>query len=477
MSEDLNRILDPRYPDYVYANKPLVDIYQKARGSSKAAKVLLGEWLRVDTPDGQIPSTKRIPVRYRGGSGYALAEDITRRRQLEIYFIDVDQGDSILIQTPDDRRVLVDGGATDDALEFIVNKYRLDKRDHYVDFDAVIATHSDSDHVGGLIKILKHPRIAVKRVLHNGLFRRKESSLDPGPRSASNKRVFGLEDRPFADGRPELKHLMKRLLTAIDKAEENLPVVVRKMEERGGRIARVDLPRGGFVCKRLDRAHGYVPPFGAENPYLTIEVLWPRARRREGELSYPWYGNAAQTVNGNSIVLRVIHGDNRVLLTGDLNEPSMEDVLHGLSATIDDPKELAADVYKAAHHGSQHFLLDFLKVLAPNAAVISSGDAKNDAHGHPRAVLMGTITRYSKHPRPAVFCTELAACFSKLSREEMREFRAGTQELYARSLKGIVHLRSNGERLCLATVHGRKPPGGEQQAQTTWKWDIWPDAE
>ena len=42
MHEDLNQVLDPRYPDYVYANKPVVDIYQKARGSSKAAKVLLG---------------------------------------------------------------------------------------------------------------------------------------------------------------------------------------------------------------------------------------------------------------------------------------------------------------------------------------------------------------------------------------------------------------------------------------------------
>jgi len=472
MPEDLNQIRDLRYPDYVYTNKPLVDIYQKARGSSKAAKVLLGEWLRIDTPDGGIPSTKRVPVRYRGGVGFVLTEDLTRQRQLEMYFIDVDQGDSILIQTPDDRRVLVDGGATDDALEFIVNKYRLDKRDHYVDFDAVVATHSDNDHVGGLIKILTHPRIAVKRVYHNGLFRRKESALDPGRRSASNKRVFGLADRPAADDQPELKHLMKRLLSAIDKAEENLPIVARKMGELGGRVTRIDTPPGGFVCQRLEQAYGYVPPFDADNPYLTIEVLWPRARRREGELSYPWYDNAAQTVNGNSIVLRVIHGANRVLLTGDLNEPSMEDILHELSATIGNPEQLGADVYKAAHHGSQHFLLEFLKVLAPNAAVISSGDARNDAHGHPRAVLMGTITRYSKHPRPAVFCTELAACYRKLPKDEIRAFRAGTRQLYERALKGVVHLRSDGEHLCLGTVHGRKP-SGSQLDQTTWKWDIW----
>lgn len=473
MPEDLSQIRDPRYPDYVYTNKPLVDIFKGTRGNAKAARVLLGEWLRIDTDDGGIPSTKRVPVRYRGGMGYVPTEDITRQRQLEMYFIDVDQGDSILIQTPDDRRILIDGGKAGEAAEFIENKYRLDKRGHYVDFDAVVATHSDDDHIGGLIKVLRHPRIAVKRVFHNGLFRRKESWQDPGARSASKRRVFGLEDRPGIEDHPELKWLMKRFLRAIDTAEKNLPIVARKMQEQGGRTSRIDLPEEGFVCQRLERTNGYLPPFDESNPSLTIEVLWPRARRTDGKLSYPWFSDASQTVNGNSIVLRVIHGTNRILLTGDLNEPSMENLLHNLSATVEDPKQLAAEVYKAAHHGSQHFLLEFLKVVAPNAAVISSGDARNDIHGHPRAVLMGTITRYSHHQKPAVFCTELAACYRKLPKDEMQEFRASTGQLYERALKGIVHLRSDGEHLCLATVHGRKS-AGSQLDQTTWKWDIWP---
>ncbi|MFC2078822.1 ComEC/Rec2 family competence protein [Candidatus Bipolaricaulota bacterium] len=473
MPEDLTQIRDKRYPDYVYTNKPLVDIYKGTKGSSKAAKVLLGEWLKINTEDGRIPSTKRVPVLFRGGMGHVSTEDLTRQRKLEMYFIDVDQGDSILIQTPDDRRILIDGGKSNEALDFIKNKYRLDKQGHYIDFDAVVATHSDDDHIGGLIKILRHPKIAVKRLYHNGLFRRTESAQDPGARTASNERVFGLEDRPDVEDRPELKSLMKRFLKAIDKAEENLPIVVGKMQEQAGRISRIDLPEEGFICQRLERANGCLPPFDESNPSLTIEVLWPRAEKTGGKLSYPWFSDAGQTVNGNSIVLRVIHGKNTILLTGDLNEPSMETLLHQLSATVADPKQLTADVYKAAHHGSQHFLLEFLKVVAPNAAVISSGDARNDIHGHPRAVLMGTITRYSHHQTPAVFCTELAACYTKLPKDEMKEFRASTGQLYERALQGIVHLRSDGEQLSLATVHGRKPIGS-QLDQTTWKWDLWP---
>jgi hypothetical protein len=38
------------------------------------------------------------------------SRDLSRSRQLEIFFIAVDQGNAILIQTPQDRRVLIGGG-------------------------------------------------------------------------------------------------------------------------------------------------------------------------------------------------------------------------------------------------------------------------------------------------------------------------------------------------------------------------------
>jgi hypothetical protein len=276
---------------------------------------------------------------------------------------------------------------------------------------------------------------------------------------------------------------MQRLLAAADKAKENLPKVIDRMETRDPRGARIDPSVKPVIFERLEKAGGYLPPFSADNPYLTIEVLWPHATKAgagsAAGLSYPWYGDAAKTVNGNSIVLRVKHGGNKILLTGDLNEPSMRDLIADMGATARNPGRLEAQVYKAAHHGSQHFLLDFLKIVAPNAAVVSSGDAMYDRHGHPRAVLMGTITRYSKHPTPAVFSTELAACYRKLSVSEQREFRRGSfrpgsRQLYERAINGIVHLRSDGNNLVLATVHGRKPLRPTALDQTRWKWDLWP---
>jgi len=193
---------DPNLPLYRYAADRLVPVYGRRRGGKRIATVLLGEWMKIAEADGHLPQSGRVRVAFRGGTGYVAPNHLSPLRHLEIFFIDVDQGDSILIQTPDDRRILIDGGQTDDAHGFIITKYGLDKPDHYVDFEAVVATHSDMDHTGGLINILRDPRIAVKRVYHNGLWRRTKSAGDPGPHPSG--RVRGLADEPALNASPPL---------------------------------------------------------------------------------------------------------------------------------------------------------------------------------------------------------------------------------------------------------------------------------
>jgi beta-lactamase superfamily II metal-dependent hydrolase len=470
----LSKARDPKFPKYVYAAEPLVASYDKRKKGSRVATMFIGEWMKV--LDKEIPEKGRVRVRYRGGVGYVDRNDLSRQRLLEIYFIDVDQGDSILIQTPDDRRVLIDGGQGSDAHNFIRNKYNLYDKNNYIDFDAIVATHSDSDHTQGLIGILKDPQIAVKRVYHNGLFTRVNSKTDPGPRSQG--RVFGLVDDPKATDSPELKSLMKKIVAAVDEAKKNLPEVVKKMRRRKRWKGRIDAPPE-LVFKRLDAADRYLPPFKPRKTALTIEVLWPAAAEVGGTLSYPWYGDAGKTVNGNSVVLLVRHGRQRILLTGDLNAASMDDLcVKYRKGPGRKSSALKATVYKAAHHGSQDFSVPFLKTVSPSAAVISSGDNAYDRHGHPRAVLLGTITRYSKLAKPAVFSTELAACYSpiKLTAEKQKELLGQKMQVYERAIKGIVHLRSDRKRVYLGTVHGRRPPKDEQAAWL-WNWDVWPDVE
>lgn len=69
---------------------------------------------------------------------------------LSVHFLDVGQGDSILIQSPDGYDILIDGGPDARVLS------ELGKYMPFWDFkiDMVILTHPHSDHVGGLVDVL-----------------------------------------------------------------------------------------------------------------------------------------------------------------------------------------------------------------------------------------------------------------------------------------------------------------------------------
>ena len=70
-------------------------------------------------------------------------------QELEVHFIDVGQGDSVLIQVPSGETVIYDGGVhTHDAFEYL-NKIGV------TDITLVIASHMHADHIGGLIQIVE----------------------------------------------------------------------------------------------------------------------------------------------------------------------------------------------------------------------------------------------------------------------------------------------------------------------------------
>lgn len=81
---------------------------------------------------------------------------------MNVHFIDVGQGDSILIQTPGNKTILVDGGPQEAGKK--VTSYLKDLEIDTIDL--VIATHPDFDHIGGLIPIMKN--FKVKQIIDNG---------------------------------------------------------------------------------------------------------------------------------------------------------------------------------------------------------------------------------------------------------------------------------------------------------------------
>jgi competence protein ComEC len=92
---------------------------------------------------------------------FSYSKDIgLLKGDLKIYFIDVGQGDSILINTPHNKTILIDGGGQP---SYYKNKYDIGKRvvepflysKGIKKIDLLIATHSHDDHIGGLLSVIK----------------------------------------------------------------------------------------------------------------------------------------------------------------------------------------------------------------------------------------------------------------------------------------------------------------------------------
>lgn len=75
-------------------------------------------------------------------------------QNLKIYFIDVGQGDTTLLVTPNNKKILIDGG---EGKTSVLLDYLLDRRIKKIDY--VIISHFDSDHCQGLFTIMKESKV------------------------------------------------------------------------------------------------------------------------------------------------------------------------------------------------------------------------------------------------------------------------------------------------------------------------------
>lgn len=92
---------------------------------------------------------------------YRVPESASRKAS--IAFLDVGQGDAILIKTPFGQNILIDGGPDSSVIGKLEDELPWWDRT----IDLAVLTHPHDDHVAGLIDVFK--RYHVKKILYSGV--------------------------------------------------------------------------------------------------------------------------------------------------------------------------------------------------------------------------------------------------------------------------------------------------------------------
>jgi hypothetical protein len=357
----------------------------------------------------------RAKVQARGYEGWVAQGDLGDESLLEIYVIDVGQGDGVLIKTPDGKWHLMDAGiANRDQMtqkgtaNFLRWKFQDDLLQQTISLANVIVSHPDYDHYGGLLDVLSGQLadgrtfpIEVDAFYHNGLGR-FASAPTLGDTAKGEVAAFPQESHGVA----RRGTFIVELLDGPDSFANPARPFSKVFAELATLVAHK--PR---AVRRLSADVRFLPGYAPGESSVTIQVLGPILETCDNGVRglRVLESSDSKTVNGHSIVLRLDFGQARILLTGDLNLKSQQ-LLRSYHPDVD----FAVDVAKACHHGSEDVDLAFVRALQARATVISSGD--NEDYSHPRPLLIGASARYgreSQNPEgdlqpPLVYSTELA---------------------------------------------------------------------
>ncbi len=434
-------------------------------------------------------------------SGIKPADIVIEKKEsriLKIDFVDVQQGDGSVIETPRGQVMLIDGGDNQLFARYLANRFRGSQETKPREIECILVTHGDADHFLGLTMIhqsetderlektaWKRLFIHPQRIYHNGLVKRPGKKKDGTSRK--DKELLGetkvVKDSETGKDITIITGLETDLLSVADE-EMNEPFKAWK------RALETYKKRGPIKFRRLeqgdDKAFDFLEEEGINvkvlAPILTSGGLkflgnppkGPRIGQESLQLESKGFSgaSASHTINGHSVIFRLNYGKFNFLFTGDLNDEAGR----VLARSHNEGKlNLQSEVFKVPHHGSADFSGAFIQAVAPIISVVSSGDeSARKEFIHPRATIMGALGKHSRVEEPLIFVTELVAFFQMegtvtpechLMKDGKPVIKDGEVLLmkklgkkffaFSRAAFGIVMVRTDGERLLVYTNSGQ----------------------
>ncbi|MCZ7555543.1 MAG: hypothetical protein M5R41_03970 [Bacteroidia bacterium] len=401
--------------NFKYAAVNEAVVYQNVvndKGKKAVNRLLMGTYVEILSEQGAWCEVKPF-----GTHGWMHKDSLADTMGLKIFFLDVGQGDGVLIEIGK-YRILIDAGPNSSMHNYLTKwqyTYLL-KAGHTVHIDYLIVSHFDTDHYRGCIRILENKGFTIGTVLHPGILKFAEKG---------NPYDTGLGETVKENGVRYLTRIFDNLLTVKSPAPFNRDITAFMNALHGahgeGRVQKVKRCAAGDVI--INRT--------IDGQTFRLDVLAPMLETVGRKKAFVYWSDEGKTINGHSIVLKLTFGSRTVLLGGDLNSASQSYLIDAYGQN--NPFEV--DVAKSCHHGSSDFTEDFMQRVNPYATVISSGD--NEGHAHPRADAIGCAGKYSKSRRPLVYSTELARS-TNLKKNTI--------------LFGMINLRSNGKDIFMSQM-------------------------
>ena len=290
---------------------------------------------------------RKRSIRYAAGIVFCLLVLLLPKRpEFTLSFLDVSQGDGILLQTGDGEVLLFDGGSTDVNG---VGEYRISpflKQQGIALIDTVSVSHMDSDHYSGVLELLEEMPVYEGR--------------------AAYLREY--------QGRVGICELV--LPEVTEPSEEYLNLVTLCAEKK---VEVRYLSAGDEFYREED---------------LRIECLSPV--------------DAKESENDTSLVFLMQTPELVVWLMGDAGVEAEEEILRRFGEHAAMVKEIMAEkfcILKVGHHGSKTSTGDvFVSYVEPDVCVISCG--YKNSYGHPHA----DVVRRLLDSGCRIYRTDLQGC-------------------------------------------------------------------
>ena len=302
---------------------------------------------------------------------HQTSESVITSNDYFVAYLDVGQGNSTFVKLPDGKTMLIDGG--DISYGEVVSNYLKGYGVSTIDY--LIATHSDSDHIGGLSYILDN--YEVKNIYR---------SFQVAGTGSSAETFVVYENEDLAEIYEYLmietsnRSKISRVTTNIFKTFVSKIYAETYTDNGTVKESSVSVFYDGLKISGLNYEIEFFGPLKRDGDYNLLAYC-------EETTGYATVGYGVTNMNDNSPMFMVSCYDEHYFFSGDASfnqkgtgsNLAEDDFIQSLTAE-EIERISKVSVFILGHHGSKNSSsLALLKLLSPRFIVVSSGHE----YGHP----------------------------------------------------------------------------------------------